>query len=206
MNDDLRNRLREAYDLKALDRENLSLQQWKIEERGNFLATLQQKAKRSLLEIGAGSGKDAKYFQDRGMQVVCTDLSTEMARLSKQKRLRVCLMDFTRLAFSPRSFDVVYALNCLLHVPKAELVDVLLGIRAILRPDGLFYMGVYGGYDFEGVWEDDGYEPRRFFAFYTDEHLQAVLERVFQIHSFKSILLDRDDSELHFQSFILHKM
>ena len=42
-------------------------------------------------------------------------------------------------------------------------------------------------------------------SFYTDEGLQLVLGKVFHIHSFKCIELEGDDSELHFQAFILRK-
>jgi len=203
MDDKLRNRLRKAYNRQAQERENRRISSWKIQERENFLEILQREGKRSLLEIGAGTGKDAQFFQDSGMQVVCTDLSQEMVRLCRQKGLKAHVMDFAQLDLAKWSFDAVYALNSLLHVPKADLRRVLHGISAVLKPDGLFYMGVYGGYDFEGMWEEDGYEPKRFFSFYTDEHLREVLEGAFQIVSFKRIHIERDDSELHFQAFIL---
>lgn len=205
MDDKLRHHLLTAYNQHAQEREGQSLSPWKLEERDNFLTILQRMGKHSLLEIGAGTGKDAKFFQDSGLQVVCTDLSPEMIRLCRQRGLHAHVMDLTQLEFPGRSFDAVYALNCLLHVPKAGLRQVLQGIHAVLKPGGLFYLGVYGGYDFEGVWEDDRYEPKRFFSFYTDEHLREVLEILFQVYSFKRIHLERDNPELHFQAFILRK-
>jgi SAM-dependent methyltransferase len=67
-----------------------------------------------------------------------------------------------------RSFDAVFAMNCLLHVPNHDLPAV----RAVLRPGGLFFVGVYGGNESaEGPIDDDEHVPPRFFSWRTDEQL-----------------------------------
>lgn len=205
MNAKLTTSLRESYNRKAQERDARLIQTWKLEERNTFLSLLRQEQKHTLLEIGAGAGKDGQFFQDQGFDVVCTDLSPEMVKLCRQKGLRAYVMDFSDLRFPAASFEAIYALNCLLHLPKAELPAVLEGLNSLLKPDGLFYLGVYGGYDSEGIWQADRYEPKRFFSFYTDEHLQQVVAKVFDLHSFKRIALDDEASELHFQSLILRK-
>ena len=73
--------LRQAYDRSAVQREASGIAPWKIEERERFLSLLKQEGKQTLLEIGAGPGKYAKFFQDNGLSVVCTDLSPEMVQL-----------------------------------------------------------------------------------------------------------------------------
>jgi SAM-dependent methyltransferase len=112
-------------------------------------------------------------------------------------------MDVSDLRFPPGSFDAVYAMNCLVHVPRADLPAVLLGIWRVLTEGGLFYLGVYGGRDFEGVWEGDHYEPKRFFSHYPDEDLRRIVTTVFHLHSFKRI--PRGWNGLHFQSLVLRK-
>jgi hypothetical protein len=82
-------------------------------------------------------------------------------------------------------------LNSLLHLPKIELPAVLRGINSKLTSGGLFYLGVYGGKDHEGVWEEDHYVPKRFFSFYLDEDLKKNLIEVFDIHSFRKIETNR---------------
>jgi hypothetical protein len=62
---------------------------------------------------------------------------------------------------------------------------------------------MYGGYDHEGVWEEDDCEPRRFFAFHTDAGLLETSAAVFDIVSFERIALDDADPRIHFQSLIL---
>lgn len=131
------------------------------------------------------------------------DLSEEMVRLCKQKGLRARVMDFYELDFADRSFDAVYAMNCLLHVPKAQLPDVLTEIKRVLKPGGLFYLGLYGGMDTDGIWEQDAYEPKRYFAMYTDEDIQGIIECYFQIEDFHT--RDMGEGAPHFQSMLLRK-
>ncbi|MBI2850808.1 MAG: class I SAM-dependent methyltransferase [Chloroflexi bacterium] len=199
-----RDDLRKAYDLNAQQRDSGATEDWKIQERAKVLSMLQREDKRSLLEIGAGPGRDSRFFQDQGFDVVCIDLSPEMVRLCRKKKLNARVMDMTDLQFSANSFDAVYALNSLLHLTKAELPAVLNKISEIMKPSGLFYLGIYGGYEFEGVWEDDKYVPKRFFSYYSDDHTLQLVTTVFDILSFYPVMTSRQ-ANLHFQSLILRK-
>ena len=199
-----KNNLIKSYNKHAQERDTYKKEVWKVEERANFLALLQSKNKRSLLEIGAGTGQDSKFFQDIGMNVICIDLSPEMIKLCQQKGLSAQVMDMTNLDFPPDSFDAVYSLNSLLHIPKADFRIVLENIRKVLKPSGLFYLGVYGSdEEFEGIWEQDAYNPKRFFSFYTDENIQKITSEIFQLQYFKRI--PTTGNNLHFQSLILEK-
>ena len=199
--------LRTTYDLSAVDRDSLAISAWKQEERQTFLELLNEEQKTTLIEIGAGPGKDSKFFQDHDLHVVSTDLSPQMVQLCRAKGLEAYVMDFLNLEFPDAHFDAVYALNCLLHVPKVDLPRVLISIRRILKPAGLFFMGVYGGYASEAVWEEDHLTPKRFFSFYPDDEIQAITARYFDIHDFKIITLpDPSDPEGHFQRLILRKI
>ena len=206
MRDELRAGLRESYDRKARERNLRSVQPWKAKERLRFLAMLRSEGARNLLELGAGPGKDGEFFRDHGLYVVCTDLSPEMIELCESKGLAARVMDLSDLDFPSDTFDAVYALNCLLHLPCRELPAALRGIRTVLKPGGLFYLGVYGGKDHEGVWACDPYEPKRFFSFHTDERLEEMVNGSFDICSFRRTAVAAEQAEgLHFQSLILRK-
>uniref|UniRef100_UPI0011A79D2C class I SAM-dependent methyltransferase n=2 Tax=Paenibacillus TaxID=44249 RepID=UPI0011A79D2C len=112
-------------------------------------------------------------------------------------------MDFYHLTFEDDSFDAVYALNCLLHVPKNEIGGVLSEIKRVMKPDGLFYMGLYGGTDSEGVWENDWCEPKRFFASYSDCSIRALTGQYFKEISFQTVPLK--EGEPYFQGLLLQK-
>ncbi len=124
-----------------------------------------------------------------------------MINLCQAKGLKAYVMDFLSLDFPPGSFDAIYALNCLLHVPTDDLPAVLRKLHELLRPEGLFFLGVYGGFEQEGTHEKDEHNPPRFFAHHTDEFMQQVTAPFFEIVSFKTILLQ--GKTWHFQCMIL---
>lgn len=205
MFDELRSNLRLSYDQKANQRDKRTVQTWKLTIRTRFLDMLHQEQKLSFLEIGAGTGLDSLYFQKRGLRVTCIDLSSKMVNLCQKKGLNAYEMDVAHLEFAPDSFDAVYSLNSLLHVPQAQLRYVLKEINTVLRPQGLFYLGVYGGYQHEGIWTNDSYQPQRFFSFFNDVELKKRVGEVFDLISFETIAFDEGESGLHFQSCILKK-
>lgn len=198
----LRDRLREAYNHHAQERETANLQDWKLPERENFLDLLRKEHKKTLLEIGAGTGRDSLYFQDHGLEPTCIDLSPVMVDLCRQKGLHALVMDSTNLQFDDQSFDAVYTMNSLLHLPKVEFPGALRGIQRVLKPGGVVFLGVYGGYDYEGVWEKDTYRPQRFFSFFTDEDLLSEVRQVFDVLDFHCVPQEPDDP-MHFQSLTL---
>jgi SAM-dependent methyltransferase len=166
--DDVIVRMRESYGADAAERRDAQdIEHWKIEERAAFLNRLQDDGCTRLLEVGAGPGADSSFFQASGVDVVASDLSAQMVATCREKGLEAHVAGFLELgaAFPAGSFDAVYALNCLLHVPNADLPAVLDAIRGLLRPGGLFFLGVYGGDGTEGIDDQDSYTPARFFSF-----------------------------------------
>jgi SAM-dependent methyltransferase len=197
--------LREAYNRSAAQRERGEKADWKVVERQHFLDLLQKEGKRSLLEIGAGTGQDSRFFQAQGLEVICTDLSPEMVKYCREKGLTAYVMDFLHLDFPANSFAAIYSLNCLLHVPSQNLPAVLSKIRDLLQSGGLFYLGVYGGNEREGTWDDDQHDPKRFFSYHSDAYMQKITQKFFEPIYFKAVELSRD-GDFHFQSMILRKL
>ena len=202
MTNNLKLNLREAYNNQAGERDKNDMQQWKEEQRTKFLGLIKKENKKSLLELGAGPGRDSMFFMNEGFDVIATDLSSEMIKLCKAKGLNAFEMDFSDIHTLNKTFDAVWALNCLLHVEKKNLPGVLKEINSVLKPNGLFFMGVYGGQDSEGIWEEDFYNPPRFFSFFTDEKLKHVVSQYFDIISFETI---ETEGKYNFQALILRK-
>ncbi len=195
--------LRQAYNSFAEQRNQAQMEPWKFKERQRFLQTLIEEDKNSILELGAGTGRDGAYFKENRFDVVCVDLSDEMVRLCLEKGLDARRADFSRLDFEPEQFEAVYAMNCLLHIPKTGLDEVLDQIYRVLKPGGLFFYGVYGGKSSEGVWENDPYEPKRYFSMYTDDELVEAATRWFVVEDFHTVELQ--ENKPHFQSLLLRK-
>lgn len=197
--------LRKAYDARVQEREQSPPADWKLAQSQMFLERLRAAGLRTLLEIGAGTGVHAQFFQRSGLQVVCCDLSPAMVASCRAKGLQAYVMDFLGLDFPDGEFDAVFAMNCLLHVPKANFPDALRSVRRVLRPGGLIFLGQFGGRDFEGVYEQDHYEPKRFYSFFPDPNMQQVCQDYFELLDFSIIELPDDEEELHFQALTLRK-
>ncbi|WP_344480979.1 class I SAM-dependent methyltransferase [Nonomuraea monospora] len=187
--DDVIGPLRAAYDDGAELRDTYGKAPWKLAERETFLGRLREHGCERLLEVGAGTGQDSVYFQENGLNVVAVDLSPAMVDRCRDKGLEAHVMDFLGLEFEPGSFDAVYAFNCLLHVPDGDLSAVLAAIRAVVRPGGLFFIGVYGGGSIvgEGLFEGDNHQPARFFSFRDDDRLQEFAREFFDVVDFHAV-------------------
>jgi len=201
--DQIRTALLASYgDSGAQRRDSLGKADWKLAERAAFLRRLQDAGCRTLLEIGAGTGQDSQFFADHGIGVLATDLSPAMVARCREKGLAARVLDFSRPDLEPESFDAVHAMNCLLHVPNADLPAVLAAIARLLRPGGLFFLGVYGGDGTEGVYEADDYVPPRFFSRRTDEQIRDYARQQFEILDFHVVA--REDA-FRFQSLTLRR-
>jgi SAM-dependent methyltransferase len=176
-------------------------QQFKLDERAAFLDRLRAVEAKTLLEIGAGTGQDGLFFAEEGLDVTAVDLSPEMVEWSRAKGLRAYVRDVGDLGFEPDRFDAVYTVNCLLHVPNADLPAALAAIAAVLKPGGLVYLGVWGGPSHEGTLPMDKHVPPRFFALREDHELFDYADAVFDVVDFHTI----EDDDLHFQALTLVK-
>lgn len=203
MPDDVKRSLRESYARVVDERDRRTAPAYELQERDAFVSLLRTEQKRSVLDLGAATGTDGKFFRLHGLDTVCIDLSPEMVGRCRTKGLPAYVMDLADLQFPPASFDAVYAMNSLVHVRRAELPRVFRAVSRILKPRGLFYVGMYGGDDYEGTGDWDPYEPKRFFSFHTDDHLQRLLKQTFRLHSFRRI--PHGWAGLHFQSVVLSK-
>lgn len=203
----IENNLIESYNKMAKERDKLRISEWKERERDIFERFILEKESKNLLEVGAGTGQDSLYFQQLGLEVTSVDLSPEMVKLCKDKGLHAKEMSVFDLEFPDDTFDAIWSLNCLLHIKKEDLPWALHEIKRVLKTDGIFYMGVYGGKDSQGVWEKDTYSPKRFFSFYPDEKIRDVVEKVFKVEYINIIPKNiiGGERELSFQSMILKK-
>jgi SAM-dependent methyltransferase len=199
---EITDQLRRAYATSAHDRDQKAKERWKLDERTAFLDHLIAEGRALLVEIGAGTGQDSAFFKDNGLDVVATDLTPEMVEFCLNKGLDARVMDACHLDLPHESFDAAWSINTLLHVPDTDMPRALAEIARVLRPEGLFYLGVYGG-DIveEGVNEDDWHDPPRFFSFRSDEMLNSFVSPHFEIVDFHVL----SDERSRFQSFTLRK-
>ena len=88
-------------------------------------------------------------------------------------------------------------------MPGGRLRAALDGMRRVVKPGGLVYVGLYGGRAFEGVWDGDHLEPKRYFCHHGDEDLRAAVAGCFDLESFRTV--PEGWNGLHFQSLVLRR-
>ncbi|MBI2990235.1 MAG: class I SAM-dependent methyltransferase [Candidatus Magasanikbacteria bacterium] len=100
-----------------------------------------------ILEVGAGSGFDAKELLGRNYELVLGDVSPEtLNRLSQRlgllsdERVYYVALDAEHLPFLSNSFEAMYMIATFHHVesPIAALAEA----ERVLKPDGLLILGV----------------------------------------------------------------
>lgn len=108
-----------------------------------FLATLAPNAR--ILELGCGGGQDSAYMLARGFDVTPTDGSPELAAEAERLLGRpVEVVRFGEIGWQD-VFDAVWAEACLLHVPRADLSNVLTRILRALKAGGTFHASFKAG-------------------------------------------------------------
>lgn len=192
-----------SYNKNSQYRDNNRIADWKKDEVNYFIKKMNELKINNILDLGAGSGIFGKYFEDKEFNVKCIDISEGMINLCLNRGLDAKVMDFYDMTFENNSFEAIWSMNTLLHVPKKSLKIILKEIKRVLKDDGIFYMGLYGGRSSEGIWENDFYEPHRYFSFYEDEEIKEIISEIFEIDEFKSRYGIRDG--FSFQSMILKK-
>lgn len=98
-----------------------------------------------ILELGTGSGRDARVMIDAGFAVDATDGSRELANLaSNYLGQTVRVMRFEELS-AQRAYDGIYASASLLHVPRADFPSIVSKIHAALVPKGVVWASFKSG-------------------------------------------------------------
>ena len=134
-----------------------------------FLQYLEPGAR--ILDFGCGSGRDTKYFRNRGFQVEAVDGSAEFVRIaSEYTGINVRRMLFQDLDEVER-YDGIWACSSILHLPCAELEVVLGKMARALRRRGIVYTSFKYG-------TEEGERSGRYFTNMTEEKMAGLLERI----------------------------
>ncbi len=97
---------------------------------------------KTLLDLGCGAGRDARYFSRKGLTVTAIDRSTTgMAQLkTRNPRINCILGDVRMVKLKKNSFDVIYAHLSLHYFDDRTTRRVFQKIHRALKPKGLFFV------------------------------------------------------------------
>jgi 2-polyprenyl-3-methyl-5-hydroxy-6-metoxy-1,4-benzoquinol methylase len=133
-----------------------------------FMSNLPESA--HILDAGCGSGRDSVVFHKHGFDVTAIDASPQMVRATRKLGIDARLMTFQEMTYD-KEFDGIWACASLLHVPKAEIRDVIERLGKALRPGGILLATLKEGTG-ERITEDG-----RFFAYYSLKEVSQLIKR-----------------------------
>ena len=124
-----------------------------------------------ILDFGCGSGRDTKYFLERGFQVDAIDGSEELCKIaSEYTGILVKHMLFEELA-EIEKYDGIWACASILHLSKNDLKNVFKIMTTAIKNGGIIYTSFKYG-DFEGV------RNGRYFTDFTYETFKDYLQGI----------------------------
>lgn len=134
-----------------------------------FLRLLDENS--SILDFGCGSGRDTKYFLNKGCRVTATDGSAELCRRASDfTGIEVKEMLFQELD-DMGTYDGIWACSSILHLPKIELLPVICKMCMALKNRGVIYTS-FKHSDFEGV------RNGRYFTDFTEDSFRKFIAEI----------------------------
>ena len=120
-----------------------------------FLSFLPQES--SILDFGCGSGRDTRYFLEKGYHVVATDGSEELCKVaSAYTGVQVRKLLFQELQ-DENCYDGIWACSSILHATRDEQPDIFRRMILALKEQGYIYTSFkYGAFE--------GFRGERYFT------------------------------------------
>lgn len=124
-----------------------------------------------ILDLGCGSGRDSRYFTQRGYDVVAVDPSPAMCKHTKSiVDIPVFQIKAEEMNFC-NEFDGVWACASLLHVPRDKQKQVMALIGRSLKSKGICYCSWKYG-------DEERIDNGRHFTDYTEQSLSNLLNNM----------------------------
>ncbi len=128
-----------------------------------------------ILDFGCGSGRDTKFFLNRGYRVDAIDGSEKLCKIaSKYTGIKIKQQLFSELNVQ-EVYDGIWACSSILHLSKSELKDVFEKMLRALKSDGWIYTSFKLG-TFEGMRRE---------RYFTDFTIDTFTDFALQIEHLK---------------------
>ena len=111
------------------------LRSLRLQELDGVRSILGETGGKSILDVGAGAGWQARELSKLGLRVGAVDLTRDRSGYSSVRVWPVIPYDGTRIPFADQSFDYVFSSNVLEHIPHLETFQA--EIQRLLKPGGV---------------------------------------------------------------------
>lgn len=135
------------------------------------ISTYSQKTR--ILEIGSGTGKDAKYIASKGYPIELTDASQGFIDHLRTKGFEPRLLNAIEDELG-ENYDMIFADAVFLHFTEPELRLVLNKVHEALKPTGRLAFTLKAGEGEEStIRKMDG---PRYFHFWLEDEITQILQ------------------------------
>jgi ubiquinone/menaquinone biosynthesis C-methylase UbiE len=127
-----------------------------------------------LLEIGSGSGREARALIQMGYEYTGIDTSAKLIEIAKQTEPagRYFQTSVYDMSFPSHSFDAFTSWSMLPHVPKERIKEALTAIWRVLKIGGMGFIAMREG---SGESQEEG--TGRWFSYYLQGEFEAILKQ-----------------------------
>lgn len=128
----------------------------------------------NILEIGSGTGKDARELLKHGYGYVGIDASSGLLKIARERNPNVLFKHVAvqDMRFPENSFDGFWSVATLLHVPKDEIDLSLKKIAYVVKPGGIGFVTIKAG---NGEMNDP--DTGRWYFYYSNAEFNNILKR-----------------------------
>ncbi len=151
-----------------------------------------------ILDLGCGTGRDSKYFIDKGYPVTSIDGSYKMCKIAR-KLLNTDVEQINFLDINYKEeFEGIFACASLLHLSNEDLLIVLKKISSALKKNGILYTCFKYG---DGTRIDNG----RFYNDMTEEKFIKLINNIKELKILKIWLTEQYNTDTQFINYIIRK-
>ena len=137
---------------------------------------LNESNSRKVLELGCGSGRDAKYIITKvgAENYIGIDASEGLIKLAREKvpQATFQVKDMRDVSCETESIGVIFSFASMLHVNREEMADIIEKCHKILKIGGILYIGTkYGEYKEENI---QNLGDEKYYYFYKPEDFEKL--------------------------------
>ena len=131
-----------------------------------------------ICDLGCGPGQIARYLHRQGVNTLGVDLSPRMVAEAQRLNPEIPFHqgDMLSLPDEDNYWGGIAAFYCIVHIPRAQLVDALREMKRVLKPGGVLLLTFHIGEEIKHL--DEWWEKpvNLNFAFYQPDEMEAWLK------------------------------
>lgn len=165
-----------------------------------FTEYLRAARAQSLLEIGCGAGRDGLILGESGCTYTGVDLSPTAVQICRDRGLDAVEASAVDLPFDDESFDAVWSMSTLMHLPGDGFNQAVQELGRVVRRGGTVEIGVWGHTSSRDWTSPDG----RYFNHRSDEQFQDDLRVLGDVVAFDTWSWFEDGGHYQWARVVAH--